>query len=128
MWWKMSKEFFNFSNDNYVCSTYIPPSNSSREKNVQKDNFRILNETITKYRNLGKVILCGDFNSRVGILPDFISEKNKILTLTYAMNLPRIPHQEYLRTKISILMVENLLRPVFHTILGLPMVESMVIV
>ena len=73
----MSKEFFNFSNDLYVCSTYIHPSNSSREKNVQTDHFMILNETITKYRNLGKVILCGDFNSRVGILPDFISEKEQ---------------------------------------------------
>ena len=77
IWWKMSKEFFNFSNDIYVCSTYIPPSNSSREKNVQTDHFRTLNETITKYRNLGKVILCGDFNSRVGILRDFISEKEQ---------------------------------------------------
>ena len=37
----MSKEFFNFSNDIYVCSTYIPPANSSREKNVQTDHFRI---------------------------------------------------------------------------------------
>ena len=62
------------------------------------------------------------------ILSDFISEKEQILNLTYTMNLPRIPYQDYLRTKMSIFMVENLLRPVFHTILGLPMVESMVIV
>ena len=40
IWWKMSKGFFNFSNDIYVCSIYIPPSNSSREKNVQTDHFR----------------------------------------------------------------------------------------
>ena len=49
---------FNFSNDIYVYFTYIPPSNSSRENNAQTDHFRILNETITKYRNLRKVILC----------------------------------------------------------------------
>ena len=73
----MSREFFNFSNDIYLCFTYIPPSNSSREENVPTDHFRILNENITNYRNLGKVILCGDFNSRVGILPDFISEKEQ---------------------------------------------------
>ena len=100
---KYQKIFFNFSNDIYVCSTYIPPSNSSREKNVQTDHFRILNENITKYRNFGKVTLCGDFNSSVGVL--HLRKKNKILNLTYTMNLPRIPYQEYLRTKISVLIV-----------------------
>ena len=87
------------------------------------------NEAITKYRNLGKVILCGDCNSRVGGFFLISSQKkNKILNLTYTMNLPRIPYQEYLRTKVSTLMIENLLRSVFHIILELPMVESMVIV
>ena len=59
-----------------VPLTFLYPTHQEK-KNVQTDHFRILNENITKYRNLGKVILCGDFNSRVGILPDFISEKEQ---------------------------------------------------
>ena len=125
---RCQKEFFNFSSDIYVCSTYIPPSNSSREKNVQTDHFRILNENITTYRNLGKVIFCGDFSSRVAILPDFISEKeqNPEFDIHYESTqstIPRISKDKNINPY-----GRNLLRPVFHTVLGLPMVERVVIV
>ena len=36
------------------------------------DHFTPLNEQILKYRSQGDIILCGDFNSRIGNLPDFI--------------------------------------------------------
>ena len=36
------------------------------------DHFTTLNEQILKYRSQGDVILYGDFNSRIGNLPDFI--------------------------------------------------------
>ena len=50
----------------------MPPANSSREKKFNVDHFTILNEQILKYRSQGDIILCGDFNSRTGNLPDFI--------------------------------------------------------
>ena len=72
--------------------TFLHPTHEKR-KNVQTYHFRILNKNITKYRNLGKVILCGDFNSRVGILPDFISEKeqNPEFDIYYGSTLSTIP-------------------------------------
>lgn len=71
LWWKLDKSFFNLEEDIYVCSVYIPPSNSSREKTRDFDAFISLEEQIVKYSAHGKVILCGDFNARTGLEPDF---------------------------------------------------------
>ena len=72
---------------------------------------------------MGKVNLCGDFNNRVGILPDFISEKeqNPEFDIYYESTqntIPRISKDKNINSYGR--------KPVFHTILGLPMVESMV--
>ena len=44
-----------------------------KRKNTRIDYFTILIENISKYQDKGKIILCGDFNSRIGNLIDLIS-------------------------------------------------------
>ena len=60
---KLDKTFFNFTNDLYICASYIPPINSSREINLQTDYFHSLLEFINKYIEQGNILLAGDFNS-----------------------------------------------------------------
>jgi exonuclease III len=31
VWWKLDKDFFNLTQDIFICSVYIPPQNSPRE-------------------------------------------------------------------------------------------------
>ena len=64
MWIKISKDTFSFNQDVYICITYIPPSGSKVLRSNDIDIFEQLELDITKYKQLGKVYLTGDFNSR----------------------------------------------------------------
>ena len=74
VWWKLDKSFFKMTHDIYICTVYIPPQNSSREIRIDTDHFERLQEKIYKFAGLGKVLLCGDFNARIGSLDDFIDD------------------------------------------------------
>ena len=58
--------------DLFICSVYIPPQNSPRERRLDRDHFQSLQENIYKFSKLGSIILCGDFNARIGDLDDCI--------------------------------------------------------
>ncbi len=58
---------------------YIPPHNSPREKRLDCDHFETLQETIYKFSKLGNIVLCGDFNARIGTLDDFVIDMGEIL-------------------------------------------------
>ena len=76
LWCKLDKTFFNFTEDLYICSVYIPPEYSSREKRLGKDHFKRLTENILKIKS-ENIILVGDFNARTRLYEDIIeSEKN----------------------------------------------------
>ena len=76
LWCKLDKTFFNFTEDLYICSVYIPPENSSREKRLKKDHFKTLTENISNIKS-ENIILVGDFNARTKLYEDVIeSEKN----------------------------------------------------
>ena len=61
---------------------YIPSQNSSREKRFDTNHLERLQEKIYEFSRLGKIILCGDFNARIGILNDYIHD----LFLDYEIN------------------------------------------
>lgn len=54
--------------DLFICSVYIPSQNSSREHRLDCDHFESLQQSIYKFSKLGSIILCGDFNARMGNL------------------------------------------------------------
>ena len=54
-----------------VCTCYLPPHGSSRYVSAQEFYDQLLTN-IYEYQHLGKFILCGDFNSRIGDMADFI--------------------------------------------------------
>jgi exonuclease III len=68
VWWKLDKTFFKLPHDIFICTVYIPPQYSSRETRINIDHFESLQNSIDKFTMLGKVVLCGDFNARTGVL------------------------------------------------------------
>ena len=54
-----------------VCTCYLPPHGSSRYVDAEEFYDKLL-ANIYEYQHLGKFIICGDFNSRMGDMADFI--------------------------------------------------------
>ena len=81
LWWKLDKSFFHLEDDVFICSVYIPPNSSSREKTRDFDAFTSLEEHIVKCCAYGQVILCGDFNARTGLESDFFETSNNNLPI-----------------------------------------------
>ena len=77
LWCKLDKTFFNFDDDLFVCSVYIPPEYSSREKRLKKDHFKLLLETIRTLKSTN-IILIGDFNSRTKLFEDILQTENEV--------------------------------------------------
>ena len=72
LWLKLSKEFFGFQENVYLCAVYVPPVTS----NYFENDLNLLENEISSFSNSGKVILMGDFNARTGQNPDFIMRDN----------------------------------------------------
>ncbi|CAC5390044.1 unnamed protein product [Mytilus coruscus] len=70
IWVKFSDKTNN-SNIFYVCVTYLTPEFSARSTNVH-DFFDTLMSQIYSIPNGYPFYLCGDFNSRIGEMEDFI--------------------------------------------------------
>ncbi|CAB4010325.1 Hypothetical predicted protein, partial [Paramuricea clavata] len=49
--------------------------NLSRESRLNTDHFENLQNNIYKFASKGNIILCGDFNARIGVVEDFVDNK-----------------------------------------------------
>ncbi|VDI77371.1 Hypothetical predicted protein [Mytilus galloprovincialis] len=68
MWLKLDKTFFGLDEDLYLCGIYIPPLNSPHYNN----EYQNLESEISKLAGKGKILITGDFNSRVSTNADFV--------------------------------------------------------
>lgn len=78
VWLKLKSSFFRFENDHYYCVCYVPPEKSKLYTDMcalqDFDYFDKIADDIRYYDNLGEVFLCGDFNSRTGLMSDVIEQ------------------------------------------------------
>ena len=74
MWFKLKKEFFNLTNDIFLCFAYISPSNSSYLKKMNVTTLDILKEDIVTYHMKGKILIMGDLNARTQCKLDYIQD------------------------------------------------------
>lgn len=78
VWLKMKQSYFNFQNDHYYCVCYIPPEKSKLYTDMcamqEFDFFDQIADDARHYNTLGEVFLCGDFNSRTGLLSDSVEQ------------------------------------------------------
>ena len=69
LWCKISKGYLGYHDDLYLCFVYIPPECSTREKRININHFKRLQETLSKI-NGENIILMGDFNARTQLTDD----------------------------------------------------------
>ena len=72
IWIILDKSFFGFEENLYICFVYDPPENSSYYKKLNYDIFEIIENDIVKYSQLGKIMIAGDLNVRIGQDFDYI--------------------------------------------------------
>ena len=61
----------------YLCICYLPPENSSRQVDAEQFYAELMKQ-VYQYQNCGKIIICGDFNSRIGEESDYIEGVDNI--------------------------------------------------
>jgi hypothetical protein len=66
MWIKLDKQLFDFDEDVYMSYIYVRPNDSRVFREDEFDFGDMLEACISKYESKGKVIITGDFNSRIG--------------------------------------------------------------
>ena len=65
---KLNKDFFKLEQDTYLVNAYVIPYNSSKpaDENSGKEILDQIEDLVNNLKEIGEVILCGDFNSRIG--------------------------------------------------------------
>ena len=88
IWLRIKKDTITLKESIFLCALYIPPSESPYFK---EDCFLQLEEEISHYQTLGKILVCGDINARTGTVPDIVSNQgNKYIP---NFNFPEIQNQ-----------------------------------
>ena len=76
LWCKLDRKYYNYDEDVYIGITYIPPMESSREKRLDTDHFKILHNKLANIKS-EQIILIGDFNARTNNYEDRIPNNDK---------------------------------------------------
>ena len=71
IWCKIDKNHTSYNEDLYICMSYIPPKDSTKEKKINVDHFGCLKEITTKI-NSDHIIIMGDLNSRTKTICDIM--------------------------------------------------------
>ena len=75
IWLKLNRKFFSIPKDIYLCAVYLVPEGSSYLNWTNSDPFSLLEFDISKYKDLGQILLTGDFNARTANLKDYIDSE-----------------------------------------------------
>jgi hypothetical protein len=97
---KLEIDFFGFKTDLFICCVYDPPSNSSYSKELDHEILGHIEKEIEHFQKRGNVLLCGDFNARVGSENDFIyQDSNNFLPLFKSYNFDKQILKRYNKDK-----------------------------
>ena len=74
--YKLNRNFFKQEKDIYLINVYAKPYNSTNESEGLSgwDVMEKVESIINELKNEGEIILCGDFNSRIGLKPCMIEQ------------------------------------------------------
>ena len=71
VWLKLDKNFFGLAKDLYVANVYIVPEISVY---LCHDAFHILQDDLGGFPTNSDFLVCGDYNARTNVVPNFIGE------------------------------------------------------
>lgn len=82
VWIKINKYILSLEQDLYICLCYVTPDDSSRQSIIETNIFDRLLESVlfveNKTQNNCNIVICGDFNSRTSVNPDFVSDDDPV--------------------------------------------------
>ncbi len=91
IWLKLKKELLLTDRELFVCTIYIPPSESPYSS---EDTFLTLETEISYFQAQGNVLICGDTNARTGTLTDLTDPQvAKYITNGNISNTFTLPHR-----------------------------------
>ena len=73
IWLKLKKEFFKLDRDIFICCVCVPPT-SSFHKTSEFDIFEKIEEDISKFSQIGNIIIARDINVKTATESDFVSD------------------------------------------------------
>ena len=76
-WIKLTKSFFGFPKDLFICVVYYPPAGSSYTKKLDTNILNSIEKDMVSYGKSGDFLICGDFNARLGESYDYIKQDDK---------------------------------------------------
>ena len=56
----------------FICFVYVPPSSSSFHKTSEFDIFEKIEEDISKFSQIGNIIIAGDINAKTATESDCV--------------------------------------------------------
>ena len=77
IWVRVQKQITKLSSNLFLAVVYLPPSNSSYGKVHGNEILQKLEKHIEYFSCKGKVVICGDFNARVGDNNDFLAKEDE---------------------------------------------------
>lgn len=93
---------------------YLPPENSVFYEHFDIDTsiFQLLEESISKYKNMGSVYVTGDLNARTGVRNDYLTDDFLKYVVSdgnyhFYTKTPKFFVKEKTKINTSIIMVEN---------------------
>ena len=72
-WLRLNKQFFKIDTDIFVGVVYVSPRNSTYSSRQNIETWDVLEKEVEKFMGDGKIILLGDFNTRIGDKSDFVN-------------------------------------------------------
>ncbi|CAC5423117.1 unnamed protein product [Mytilus coruscus] len=69
---KLDHNFFATDKDIFICFSYVPHERSNYYQLCDIDFHDIIESIVNNYSDKGIVMVCGDLNSRIGELSDFL--------------------------------------------------------
>ncbi len=91
IWLKLKKELLLTDRELFVCTIYIPPSESPYSS---EDTFLTLETEISYFQAQGNVLICGDTNARTGTLTDLTDPQvDKYIKNGNISNTFTLPHR-----------------------------------
>ena len=107
IWFKIKRQLTQTTKDIFVCTVYIPPSESPY---YSEEIFDTMQHQINHYQTQGNVLVCGDLNARTGSLPDFTADygNKHIFGQSFPQNVVNFPRNSSDRqvNKIGKLLIE----------------------
>ena len=92
VWLKLDKVFFKLETDIYLSGVYLWGENSPAYNVVNVDLFDLLQQDIEHFQSRGRVLLVGDWNSRIGSKRDYIACDRLVNFIDCDDYIPDLPH------------------------------------